>query len=115
DYGQAMTLHRIISKTLLDGSVEKKHINPTKLFQKGLEELDAALADRRFVEEYVPAAKHGQVEAFRNLLRKTWGRTANLTRDEAAKQIGEIAMAAARDLNLSPTVTAMEFACGSCY
>jgi carboxyl-terminal processing protease len=115
EYGQAMWLHKIITKTLLDDSAEKDKVDPTKLFRKGLEEFDAALSDPNFLKEYVHASKLGEVEAFRATLKKVWGQKANLTRDEAAKQIGEVASAAARDLGLDATVVVMEFACGACY
>src|SRR5207249_3507399 len=89
--GDAMKLHGFISRTLLNDSFDKKKVDPTKLFRKGLEELDAALRDPTFLKEHVPAAKHVDVEAFRATLKKHWGDKANLTRDEAAAQISEIA------------------------
>ena len=49
------------------------------------------------------------------MLKKTWGGMNKLTREEAAKQLGEVALAAEVHLNLSATVVAMEFACGACY
>src|SRR5207244_4718649 len=55
------------------------------------------------------------IPAFRAMLQKTWGDMKKLSRDEAIKQIGEIAMEAEATLNLSATVVAMEFACGACY
>jgi len=115
EFGQALRLYKTISKTLLEGAVDKKKLDPTKLFGKGVEELDAALADPRFLQEHVPAARHGDVLAFRALLRKSWGDMNKLSPEEAAKQITEVAMAAEFHLNLSATVVAMEFACGACY
>ena len=115
DYGQALQLHKIISNSLLDGSIEKKKLDAGKLFRKGLEELDAALSDPFFLEQHVPAARLGDVAGFRALLKKTWSNVGALSRKEAAKQIGEVAMAAEIHLNLSATVVAMEFACGACY
>lgn len=115
EYGQALRVYNIISKTLLEGSLDKKKVDPTRLFRKGLEEFEAALADPLFVQEHIPAAKHADVPAFRNLLRKTWQHSNRMTREDAAKQIGDIAMAAELTLNLNATVVAMEFACGACY
>lgn len=115
DFGQAIRLHKIISKSLLEGSIEKKNITPTKLFHKGLEEFDAALADPAFLEQHVPVEKRALVPQFRAALRKAWGDKAKLTREEATEQIGEIALAAEFHLGLSTTVVAMEFACGACY
>ena len=115
EYGQAARLHRIITKTLLEASVDKKKLDSTKLFHKGLEELDAALANPNFVELHIPPDKRQHIPAFRAMLAKTWGPMKKLSRDEACKQIGEIAMEAEATLNLSATVVAMEFACGACY
>lgn len=115
EYGQALRIHTIITNELLDGSLDKKKLDPTKLFSKGLEELDAALGDPLFLEQHVPADKRGFVPEFRAALKKTWGSKTEMSRKEAAKQIGEIAMAAEIHLNLSATVVAMEMACGACY
>jgi carboxyl-terminal processing protease len=115
EYGQAVRIYNVISNTLLDASIEKKKIDSTKLFKKGLEELDAALANPEFRRHHIPAAKHGDIDAFRAAMKKTWGGMDKLSRKEAAKQIGEIAMAAEVALDLSATVVAMEFACGACY
>ncbi len=115
DYGQALRLHHAITKSLLDESLDKQKLNPTKLFNKGLEELDAALSDPLFLDQHVPADKRGLVPEFRTQVRKTWGNKGEMSRKEAAKQIGEIAMAAEFYLNLNPTVVTMELACGSCY
>lgn len=115
EYGQAVRIHNVISNTLLDGSIEKKKIDATKLFKKGLEELDAALANPTFVKWHIPADKQNDIPAFRAALKKTWGDMDKLSRKEAAKQIGEIAMAAEAVLDLKATVVAMEFACGACY
>ena len=115
EYGHALQLYKIISDTLLDGAVEKKKLSPVKLFRKGLEELDAALGDPQFLEQHVPADRLSNVQAFRTQLRKAWGKIDSLSRKDAAKQIGEVALAAELLLQLSATVVAMEFACGACY
>lgn len=115
EYGQAVRVHGVITETLLDASIEKKKIDSTKLFKKGLEELDAALANRDFLEKYIPQARLEDVAAFRAALKKNWAGLDKLSRKEAARQIGEIAMAAEEALNLRGTVVVMEFACGACY
>lgn len=115
DFGQAMRICTIINNTLLDGSVEKKKLDPTKLFNKGLQELDFALSDAGFIDRHIPADKRGQVEAFRAAVRKQWGAKPAMSRQEAAKQIREIADAAELHLGLSGVVVAMEMACGACY
>jgi carboxyl-terminal processing protease len=115
DFGQAIRVFNVISDTLLEASIEKKKIDSTKLFQKGLEEFEAALANPGFVDKHIPPEKRIHIDAFRAALKKTWGDMDKLSRKEAAKQIREIAMAAESVLDLSATVVAMEFACGACY
>ncbi len=115
DYGQAMRICGIVNKTLLDGSFDKKKIAPGKLFNQGVRELGNALADATFLQHHVPAEKQGLVADFRAELRRNWGGMNPGSREEAMKQIGEIAMAAEAHLGLDATVTVMEFACGSCY
>lgn len=115
EYGQALRIYSIITNTLLDASIDKKNLDATKLFRKGLEELDSALGDPLFQQHHLPDARPGDVQNFRALLKKTWGTIASMSRKDAAKQIGEIAMAAEVHLKLDATVVAMEFACGACY
>ena len=115
EYAQALRICKIISKTVLDGSVDKKKLDPSKLFHKGIDELDAALNDPFFLQEHVPAGKLVEVAGFRAMLKKVRGETGRLSREDAVKQIDLIAMAAEADLNLSAVVVAMEFACGTCY
>lgn len=115
EFGQALRLYNIISNTLLDGGIDKKKLDPSKLFRKGLEELDAALGDPFFLQQHLPHARQDDIRIFRELLRKTWGDIRNMSRKEAAKQVGEVAMAAELHLQLNATVVAMELACGACY
>jgi carboxyl-terminal processing protease len=115
DYGHALRLAGIINDTLLDGSVDKKKVDSTKLLRKGLEELDAALNESTFVNEYVPSENRANIPAFREVLKQTQRSVGRLSRQDALKRIGEIALEAERILNLDATVTVMEIACGSCY
>jgi len=115
EFGQALRLAGVVNQTMLDGSVEKKKVDPSKVFRKGLDELDKFLSDPAFVSRYVPQSKQAFVGEFRAMLRKTWGNTAGLTRKKALEQICDIAMAAEWHLGMNPTVVTMEFACGACY
>ncbi len=115
DFGQAIRVYNVISDTLLNASLEKKKIDSSRLFKKGLEEFDAALANPAFVDKHIPPEKRNDIPAFRAALKKTWGDMDGLSRKEAAKQIGEIAMAAEDVLGVKATIVAMEFACGACY
>lgn len=115
EYGQALRLYGIIRDTLLDHSLEKRRLDAGQLFRKGLDELDAALNDPSFCAMHVPNAQPAEVAEFRRLLRRTWGGARKVSRTEALKMLREVAMTAQSYLQLSPTVTIMEFSCGSCY
>jgi carboxyl-terminal processing protease len=115
EYGQATHLYGVVRDLLLDHSLERKNLTPANLFQKGLEELDHALADRYFRDQHIPLDLHYKVGEFRALLQQTWGALRPATRKEALKQVCEIALAGEAYLRLSSTVTVMEFTCGACY
>jgi carboxyl-terminal processing protease len=115
EYGQAQRLYEIIRDTLLDQSLEKKKLDAGKLFRKGLEEFEFALSDLAFCQQYLPSVKLADVQAFRVMLRKTWGNVKALTRREALEKLREVALTAEGFLQLEPTVVIMEFACGACY
>lgn len=114
DYGQALRLYGKMRDTLLDHSLDKKKADPTRVFHKGLEELDAALATPCFCQTYLPG-KQAEIQAFREYLKKKFGGLQGLTRAQAEKQIREVALAALDMLQLNTTVTILELACGACY
>ncbi len=115
DFGQAMRLYGIVSNTLLDSSLEKKKVKAGQLFHKGLEELRWALSDPEFCQAHLPAIKPADIKAFRSFLSKTWGSMHIANRQEAKKQVREVALAASSMLQLNPTTVIMEFTCGGCY
>ncbi len=115
EYGQAVHLYGVLRDLLLDQSLERKSLTPAKLFRKGLEELDYALADPFFCKQHIPPERLGRVAEFRALVQKTWGGARPATRKDALKQVCEVALAAQNFLRLSATVTVMEFTCGACY
>jgi carboxyl-terminal processing protease len=115
DFGQALQVSRIINNTLLDGAYNKKKIDPTKLFKKGLEELETVLNDVNFKNTHIPGSKHASIGAFRNYLRKSASEAKGLTRAEMMERIAKIAMDAEDFLDMNPTVAIMEMACGACY
>jgi hypothetical protein len=114
DYGQALRLYNKMRDTLLDHSLDRKKADPARLLHKGLEELDAALANPLFCQTHLPG-KQLETLAFREYLKRKWGGLSGLSRPQAEKQIREIALAAQDMLRLNPTVTILELACGACY
>jgi hypothetical protein len=115
DYGQALRVYSIVRDTLLEHALEKRKVDAGKLFRKGLDELDAALADPAFCLQYLADAKPAELQAFRALLMKTWGDVRGVSRPEALRQLRELALAAQGYLQLPASVVIMEFACGACY
>lgn len=115
DYGQALRLYGIMRDTLLENGLDKKKADPGKLFLKGLEEFDAALADPFFCAQFLITASPEHILKFRQHMLKTWSGGGTLTKTQALKRLREVALAAQNDLKLSCTVTILEFTCGSCY
>jgi carboxyl-terminal processing protease len=115
EYGQAVHLYIVVRDLLLDQSLERKKLNPARLFRKGVEELDYALADPFFIEQHVPPDRLYKVAEFRAMLRQTWGDLNPASRKEAVKQVCDIAMAAQAYLRISTSVVIMELTCGACY
>src|SRR5207253_433099 len=77
--------------------------------------LSWALADSEFCQAHLPSVKPAEIKAFRAFLAKTWGSMHIGNRQDAKRQIREVALAASAKLQLDPTTVIMEFTCGSCY
>jgi carboxyl-terminal processing protease len=115
EYGQAIHLYNVVRDLLLDQSLDRKKLTPTRLFRKGLEEFDHALADPFFRDQHISADRLDKVGEFRTLMLKTWGEVSPASRKQAREQVCEIALAAQNYLGLNATVVIMEFTCGACY
>jgi hypothetical protein len=115
DYGQAMQLHGVVFDTLLDGSMQKTKLTPTAVFRRGVEELEFALGDPVFLESNLAGVRPKAIESFRSYLARKKSEARDYSRSECARAVREIALAGQSALQLSPTVSVMECACGSCY
>ena len=115
DYGQSLKLHGLIADAILDASMQKAKVRPGQLLRKGIEELEAALADRGFAASYLAEAKPEAIAEFRALLKTKHIAATGLNRDDCRKTLREIALAGQSTLQLKPTVSVMEIACGACY
>ncbi len=115
DYAQALRLYTMIRNTLMDNALDKNTVDPGQLLRKGIEEFDNALTDPYLVRQYVPAVNPRELRAFRDLLKETWARADKLTKQQAVKQVRELALAAQRALHVNASMVVMEFACGACY
>ena len=114
DYGQALRLYNKVRDTLLENALDKKRIDPSRLLQKGIDELDAALGHPIFREQHLPG-KQAEALAFRDHLKRKFAVQGPMTRAQVEQQIREIALAAQDMLQLSPTVSILELACGASY
>ncbi|MCI0741702.1 MAG: S41 family peptidase [Gemmataceae bacterium] len=115
EYGQALHLYGLVRDSLLDSALGKKKVDSAKLFRKGIEELEHALSDPIFTQQYLPNAKPHEIRAFRSFLKKSAVAVEHLSRPQAIKHVREVAMAAQNMLQLSSAVVILEFTCGACY
>lgn len=115
NYGQSLRLYSELYETLLDHSLDRKVVEPTALFRKGLEELYLALGDPNFLQAYLVGAQYEDLTAFRAMLLKASRSTTPIGRGQVIKQVREIALGGQKKLQLDPTVAVMEMACGACY
>ncbi len=115
DYSQALRLFTLIRDSILDQSVDRKKLQPTQLFRRGLEELDAALKDSYFREHYIPAERHSEIPTFREYLARTLHQVFPASRADLLKALRDVAMTAQTTLQLSSSTVVLEVACGSCY
>ena len=115
DYGQAMQLHGVVFDTLLDGSMQKTKLTPSAVFRRGVEELELALVDPVFLESNLVGVRPEAIQSFRTYLSRKKADANRYSRGQCAKAVREIALAGQSGLQLNPTVTVMECACGSCY
>ena len=115
DYSQALKLHGLIADAILDASMQKAKVRPGQLLRKGIEELEAALADRGFAASYLAEAKPEAIAEFRAFLKAKHVAAAGLNRDDCRKTLRESALAGQSTLRLKPVVSVMELACGACY
>ena len=114
DYGQALRLYNKVRDALLDHALGKKNLEPGRLLSKGIEELDAALANPLFCQLHLPG-KHAEIDAFRDFLKRKFTPREPFTRAQVEKQIRDIALAGQDLLQLNTTVTILELACGASY
>ena len=115
DYGQAMQLHGVVFDTLLDGSMQKSKLTPSAVFRRGVEELEFALADPVFLESHLAGVRPAAIQSFRTYLARKKSEARGYSRGQCGKALRELALAGQSALQLNPTVSVMECACGSCY
>jgi hypothetical protein len=115
EYAQALRVSATIFDTLLESSLPKAKLNAGVLLRKSIEELELALRDPNFVAAYLDRPRPAALAAFHDFLSKRKSDAEGLNRAACMKAIREIALAGQSALELNPTVTLLEMACGSCY
>jgi carboxyl-terminal processing protease len=114
-FNYSLRLYDLLLDTALENSLDKRKIDATRLFRKGLEELRFALSDAAFRQAYLPDLRESDVRRFRDSLQRNWGGRPIRSAQEARDTVHEVAVAASTQLNLDPTIVVMEFLCGACY
>jgi hypothetical protein len=115
EYAQALRLNATVFDTLIENSLPKTKISSGILLRKGIEELESALRDPGFVVGHLHQAKPAAVASFRDYLGRKKAEAGKLNRSECMKAIREVALAGQSSLELNPTVSLLELACGACY
>jgi carboxyl-terminal processing protease len=98
------------------GKIESHYVQPPDwqdLAQRGLANLDIALADAVFRRQNALQANEQTIKAFQENIHRRMGVTVVKTRQQAREVAGNVARAAAQEMNLPPTATILEFACGA--
>ncbi|MCS6850682.1 MAG: S41 family peptidase [Gemmataceae bacterium] len=111
---QALAVYTEVLSKLQANYVDRTLVSPQRLFHQGLEEFALALTDETFRREHLKGIDAAIVQVFRQRLREDWGRRPVADTNMARDLVLDVALAARRALQLKPTVTVIEFACGAC-
>ncbi len=112
---QSERLLEFILTYLNEHALEPSRATPKALFNKGLEELDYALASSVFVSTHLEKASKESIAAFRKSLQETWKKKPINTVPQAVNLVHAVAHDASKKLGLKMVTAIMEFTCGSCY
>ncbi len=112
--GEAIKLYEIVLTHLQKNYVDRDKVQPARLFQEGLRELQLALSDPVFVQTHLSSAHADAIRAFEAVLRERWGRETPADPARAAALVREVSVAARKALGLKATLVTIEFVCGAC-
>jgi carboxyl-terminal processing protease len=98
------------------GKIESHYVQPPnwqELAERGLANLDVALADAAFRRQNDLQASDQAIKAFQENIHRRMSVTVVKSRQQAREVAGNVARAAAQEIKLSPTAAILEFACGA--
>jgi carboxyl-terminal processing protease len=96
--------------------IESHYVSPPnwqELAERGLANLDIALADAAFRRQNSLQADDAAIQDFQNQIHRRMAVTVVQTRQQAREVAANVARAAAQQMNLPPTATILEFTCGA--
>jgi carboxyl-terminal processing protease len=96
--------------------IESHYVSPPnwqQLAERGLANLDIALAHAVFRRQNSIQADDQMIQAFQDNIHRRMEVTVVQTRQQAREVASNVARAAAQQLNLAPTATILEFTCGA--
>jgi carboxyl-terminal processing protease len=109
---QALTLYVDVLTKLHGQYADQDKVPFDRLFQNGLDELQAALTEPAFLREYLPGIEAAAIADLRNRLRDGDSNVATLK--DARTSVRDLVWQAQRLTGINPTVAILEFACGAC-
>ncbi|MCH5373470.1 MAG: S41 family peptidase, partial [Planctomycetes bacterium] len=122
DHSYLQSLGTISEATALDlyeeilGKIESHYVQPPdwqELAERGLTNLDFALADAAFRQRNSLVASDETIQAFLKDMRRRMDVTVVRTRQQTREVASNVARAASQQLALRPTAAILEFACGA--
>jgi C-terminal peptidase prc len=111
---QALEVYVEILGKLNAQYVDRDKVPIERLYQNGLVEFRAALAELTFRQEHLAGVEPNALATLRDRLRDEWAGRAIADVRDARQAVRDLAWESQRLTGLNPTVLVMEFACGAC-
>jgi len=108
---RAISLYEEVLVRIQTHYVEAPHWK--ELVEQGMNNFDVALTEPAYVGRHLPGRTTGQINAFRQDLRRELGQRLIQDRDDACEAVGWAARAAEQSLGISPVAVVFEFTCGA--
>jgi carboxyl-terminal processing protease len=116
DLRAAVRIYREVLAKLRANYIDPEKTDYSQLFQHGLDELRLCLHNEVFRQERLPTSvTSAALQAFAAQLDEHWSGRLIQNQRELETEVTRIAQAARLAIELEPTVTVLEFACGACH